>query len=442
MSEENLNYLAIESGFKVRESKISPRIFLDNLLFNATSDVKKSLNNLSIEIKQNFNVDVSKQGLNDRYTEKSANFLKDILSQFCFSLKEPIDEGWFGLFNNIRIKDSTKFVLPEEFKEQMKGFGGVSSKSATCIQYEFDLKTGSMLDSNITPANRPDSADASETKDNINLNDLVIRDLGYYSTKVLEHFIKQGAFLISKLNAKTLVYEMKKEKYVHVDFGKLYKWMSKNKHTQIEKQVYIGLETKLPVCLIIDLVPVEVFNQRMLKANQYNKRKGYKTSDEYAHRSRFNLLITNIAFDTVPAQAIIALYHTRWQIELIFKIWKSTFGIHKIGKMKYYRWLSNLYAKLILIAIYWQTILQNRSHLYKTKGKLLSIDKCFKTLKDKTPNLRGAIRHQDKKTFVQFMVSIIEIISDKHWLEKKKNKLNFEQIIYLLYCKSNIYAYI
>ena len=442
MSEENLNHLAIESGFKVRESKISPKIFIDSLLFNASSEIKKSLNNLSIEIKQNFNVDVSKQGLNDRYTEKAANYLKDVLTQFCFALKKPIDEGWLGLFNNIRIKDSTKFVLPEEYAKEMKGFGGVSSKSATCIQYEFDLKTGSMLDLDITPANRPDSTDASETKDNINLNDLVIRDLGYYSTKVLEYFIKQGAFLISKLNVKTLVYEMKKEKYVQINFGKLYEWMSKNKLTQIEKQVYIGLETKLPVRLIIDLVPDEVFNQRMLKVNKYNKRKGYKTSDEYAHRSRFNLIITNIPLDNIPAQAIIALYHTRWQIELIFKIWKSTFGIHKIGKMKFYRWLSNLYAKLILIAIYWQTILENRSHLYKAKGKLLSLDKCFKTLKDKTQNLREAIRQEDKEIFVQFMVSIIETISDKHWLEKKKNKLNFEQTIYLLYCKSNIYVYI
>lgn len=417
-------------------------MFLDNILSHASSDIKKSLNSLSIDIKENYNVDVSKQGLNERYTEKAVNYLKDVLFQFCFALKEPIDEGWLGLFNNIRVKDSTKFVLPEEYAKEMTGFGGVSSKSAACIQYEYDLKTGSILDINITPANRPDSRDANETKDDINENDLVIRDLGYYSSEAFEEFIRKGAFLISKLNAKVLVYEMKNDKLVQIDFGKLYKWMGKNKLTHIEKQVYVGSEAKLPVRLIIDVVPEEIFAQRIKKVNKYNKRMGYNTTSDYIERSRFNLIMTNIPTDTIPAKAVIALYHTRWQIELVFKIWKSTFGIHKTGKMKYHRWLCNLYAKLILIAIYWQTILERRSHIYQTRGKLLSIDKCFKTLKNKTDKLREALREESRDAVAKFFILVIEQISEKHWLEKKKNKLNFEQIIYLLYCKSNICVYI
>lgn len=200
-------------------------MFVDNLFYNASSDVRKSLNSLSVNMKECYNVNVTKQGLDERYTEKATNFLKDILSQFRFSLKYTIDEGWFGLFNTIRIKDSTKFVLPEEYKNEMKGFGGFSSKSATCIQFEYDLKRGSLLDLNITPANRPDSLDANETKNNIGSNDLVIRDLGYYSTKAFEHFINSGAFLISKLHTKAIVSEKVKEKYVPIDFTKLYQQM-------------------------------------------------------------------------------------------------------------------------------------------------------------------------------------------------------------------------
>ena len=109
--------------------------------------------------------------------------------------------------------------------------------------------------------------------------------------------------------------------------------------------------------------------------------------------------------------------------------------------MKYYRWLSILYAKLILIIIYWQTIMPTRSWLYKEKGRLLSIDKCFKTLKGETDSLRDAIRKGGQE-LGQIIQRLIELISEKHWLEKKKNKLNFEQILYLNYCKSNIYVYI
>jgi hypothetical protein len=352
-----------------------------------------------------------------------------------------MDEGWFGSFNNIYVKDSTKFILPEEYVQVMPGFGGASSKSAACIQYEYDIKTGSIHDLNITPANRPDTRDAQDTQDNIGPNDLVIRDLGYYSTDVIRKFIENKAFIISKLNTKTLVYEMKNSKYELLEFGKLYQWMKKNRILQIEKQVFIGVKTKLPIRLIIEIVPDEVFAQRMAKVNKYNKRMGHITSNDYTNRARFNLIITNVSSETIPAQAIIALYHVRWQIELVFKIWKSTFGVHKIGKMKYYRWLSILYAKLILIAIYWQTIMSTRFYFYKAKGKLLSIDKCFKTLKSATGRLREAMKNGDHAIW-QLFTNIIELISEKHWLEKKKNKLNYEQIMYLKYCNSDIYVYI
>jgi len=379
--------------------------------------------------------------MHERYNEKASLYLKTLLSQLCITCNNSIDDGWLGHFNRVSIKDSTKFVLPEEYAAMMPGFGGVSSKSATCIQYEYDLKTGSILDINITPANRPDGRDAQETQDKVMPKDLVIRDLGYYATGVMAKFIEIGAFLISKLNTRTLVYQAMDNTYKQLEFDQLYHWMEKHNLQQIEKQVYIGIKAKLPFRLIITRVPDEVFAKRMQKINKYNKQKGLTTSDDYAHRARFNLLITNIPEETIPTETIVAMYHLRWQIELIFKIWKSTFGIHTIGKMKYNRWLCILYAKLILIAIYWHTIMPLRSYLYQTKGKLLSIDKCFKTLKNVTYSLRDAIR-KGSQAIEQFKGWMKELISEKHWLEKKRNKLNFEQIMYLRYCQSDIYVYI
>lgn len=416
-------------------------MFFENLIYNASFDVNMSLNNLSIDICQQYGVEVTRQSLSERYSPKSVSFLQEVLMQLSFSGNSGITVGWLELFNSVRIKDSTKFVLPEEYAKEMPGFGGVSSKSATCIQYEYDLKTGSMLDLNITPANRPDTKDASETKDNIEPNDLILRDLGYYITDVLAGFIEKGAYIISKLNAKTLVYEKPADKFELLDFEKLHRWMNKHKVKQLEKQVYIGADAKLPIRIIIETVPEEVFNQRMRKANKYSKQRGHKITDEHKIRSKFNLIITNISIEAMPKEAVLGLYHMRWQIELIFKIWKSTFGIHKIGKMKYYRWLSILYSKLILIAIYWKTIMANRTILYNQEGKLLSVDKCFKTLRNYTNKLRQAIK-EGKMALLQHEIWMGLVISKKHWLEKKKNKLNFEQIIYLNYCKSNIYAYI
>ncbi|MCK7540251.1 MAG: hypothetical protein MZV63_59850 [Marinilabiliales bacterium] len=62
--------------------------------------------------------------------------------------------------------------------------------------------------------------------------------------------------------------------------------MKENHIKRLDKEVYIGKEEKLPVRLVIELMPDEVFNTRMQKVNKYNKKKGYQTSKDYSNRAR------------------------------------------------------------------------------------------------------------------------------------------------------------
>ena len=59
----------------------------------------------------------------------------------------------------------------------------------------------------MTTAVRTDQKDAGETASNVEKGDLIIRDLGYFSTPVLKSFIESGAFFLSKLNSGTNVYD-------------------------------------------------------------------------------------------------------------------------------------------------------------------------------------------------------------------------------------------
>ena len=106
--------------------------------------------------------------------------------------------------------------------------------------------------------------------------------------------------------------------------------MKKDHIQRLDKEVYIGEKEKFPVRLIIELVPEEVFNTRMQKVNKYNKKKGHQTRKEYKNRARFNLFITNITDEMIDGEAIAKIYKIRWQIELIFKTWKSIFGLDNI----------------------------------------------------------------------------------------------------------------
>ena len=406
-------------------------MFFDSLLYDATSVTTKSCNQMAIETKSVHKVDISRQGIDQRFNESALKYIQSLMREVLSTqVSQFIEIGLLNLFNRVNVKDSSKFDLPSRLKDMLPGFGGSASNAGACIQYEFEIKTGHVNDLTITPANRPDSKDALATMDAVLKGDLTIRDLGYFALKYFIAAKKIGAFFLSKLHAKINVYEFKVNDFEELDFRQLYKIMKKNHIERFDKEVYIGKQDKLPVRLIIELMPDEVFNTRMQKINKYNKKKGYQTSKEYSSRARFNLFISNIPLDMIDGEAVAKIYKIRWQIELVFKIWKSIFGLDNITPMKYERLMCTLNARLLLVLIYWETLMIQRGLLFRKTGKLLSIIKCFNTLKENSTILRHILTNEGKgiKDWIKWVVYMFE---SKHWLEKKKNKLGLEEILCL-----------
>jgi hypothetical protein len=412
------------------------------MMYDVSSGITKSLNQLAIEAKSEHDIGVSKQGIDKKFNDHTINFLKLLIEkQLTVELDHQIEAGWLSPFNRVTIKDGTRFKLPEDYKDYLPGSGGSASKAGACLQFDFDFKSGHVIDLSLTPANRPDARDAVEVLDTVEKNDLVIRDLGYYAFSSFSNISSKGAFFISRLGSKTNVYEMKNEKLQRLDFKALYYEMKRHELSMVYKDVFIGTKAKIPVRLAIELMPDAVYEQRMRKTCKIHKKKGYQTSEEYKFMSRFNLFITNVPKEMLPDEVVSVLYRMRWQIELIFKIWKSVIGIHHTRKMKYKRWLCLLHFKLLLMIVNWNIIMAHRNHLYRKKGKLLSLNKCFKTLFDNSHRLRDALK-LGLKGIVKFICWAEKILTENHWLERKNKSVGLEKIFYLLYCKSNIYVYI
>jgi hypothetical protein len=439
---EELMSTAKETGFCRRKSKLNPFVFFDLMMYDSSSAKPKSLNQLAIEALSVHDVDISKQGMDKKFSEQALTFLKYLIEkQLSVELGQQIEAGWLSLFNRVIIKDATRFELPESYKDYLPGSGGAASKAGACLQFEYDLKSGSIIDLNLTAANRPDVSDAVQVLDKVACNDLVIRDLGYFAFNSFLNISDKGAFFISRHRANAIVYEMKDGKIQQLDFKVLYERMKKYQLSRIEKDVFIGNTSKIPVRMIIDLLPDDVYEQRTRKTNRSHKSKGYNSSEKFKLMSRFNLVITNVPQTVLPVDIVPILYKIRWQIELIFKIWKSVIGIHHNRIMKYTRWLCILHFKLLLMIVNWNIVMGKRNHIYKQRGKMLSLNKCFKTLFDNSYRLRDALK-KGLKGIANFIKWVEKIFKENHWLEKKKNKIGLEKICYLLYCKSNIYVYI
>ena len=382
---------------------------------------------------------VKKQSLNERFNEKCVAFVKAVL---CELLEEQFAKLYSGKlltgFSRIRIKDSTKFMVPSTLEANYKGCGGNEhdrSKAGVSIQYEYDLQSGGITDLSITSGDRNDRRDAGETAENMKKDDLIIRDLGYFSTQVLKRCVEKEAFFLSRLDSTTNVYDAAGHL---ISFREIYKTMQKNGIIDKEMYVYAGKQTKLPVRLILQVVPDEVYEKRIREKTKKSKGQGRgQLTEETKVRCRFNLFITNAEESQLPADRVFPLYRLRWQIELQFKIWKSVFRIgYNLQKMKEHRYITLLCIKLFLIIINLQvTYSVQQAFVQPEKGKIkiLSLNKALKTLKTLFDKIFRMLRSTGRKA-EETARYIRNRLLENHWLESKNKKLCFPEILQLIIC--------
>ena len=386
-------------------------------------------------------LNIAKQSIDGRFTAEAVVFVLDVLKEVLErQLSRVLFAGFLPQFNRVCIKDSTRFNVANRLTEHFKGTGGEHTTTAcVCIQYEYDLRSGKILDLNVTAGIRNDAVDARETKEKINKADLILRDLGYYNISILTGFAKAGAFFISRLNATTSIYDLGQTD--KLDFNVLFEQMKKQKLTSCEKQILVGKDQREELRLIADIVPEHVYEERIRKANKNNNKKGWKASDDYKARCRFNLFVTNVSAKNISFEEVMLLYRLRWQVELMFKSWKSVCAIHKLQPMKYERFACLLFAKLILIVLNLQIIRNLQVYHFKKSKQILSEYKCFKTLQESFHLLRSIWKERKKKS-ERYLMKLVSLFSSNHWKEKRKKRHNLSEIINLFICKSKYYEYI
>ncbi|MBD2823076.1 transposase, partial [Xenorhabdus sp. 42] len=102
------------------------------------------------------------------------------------------------------------------------------------------------------------------------------------------------------------------------------------------------------------------------------KKKNITFSDRTKKLQGINVYITNIPSEYVSKEAIYDFYSLRWQIEIIFKTWKSIFRIHSNTNVKKERLECHIYGKLIALLLSSTVMFQMRQVLLINKQKELS----------------------------------------------------------------------
>ena len=390
-SEGHINELAKRTGFMKRSRKLSPLSFTNALMFSIGNQANTSLTDLTADIYQHFDFDISKEALHKRFNDQAVQFFKELIKtqlshQFASSYPEGIDTQ----FPFVKIKDSTRFSLPHFYGGSYPGFGNFSKKNGLMtLQYEYDLASGMWENIEMGNITKNDQQVSKETIGSLQEGGLYIRDLGYISPTYLHAVTEKGAYFLNRLPPQANIYTSEDEE---VDWKSIHRKFNKTGVKSMEMNVLIYRGHKIPCRLIIERLTDQQYKNRLERAKNVAKSRNIGISDDHKRRCRYNAFITNIKQETLPIEKIRKTYGLRWQVELVFKTWKSFFEINKLKRIKKERLECQLLAKLLWILLNWQLFMAlNNAVRKQNSAKGVSILKFFKRCRSFSYSLREVV---------------------------------------------------
>lgn len=408
--------LSRETGFVQRESKLQGLDFFLLCVFAHQKSPSISLEGLCGELISK-NVMISKQSLQDRFNNRSVEFMQklvgEVLSKKLINPQAIITTN----FRRILIGDSTVFQLPEAFANKYRGSGGGASSSAIKIQYQYDLLTHEI----VALVNQGGTCpDCKCQPDDLKANDLRLEDLGYYKLDRLRQIDQAGAFFVSRYKFGTKAYVEEAKHYEELDLLKILPTLKVNQIMSI--QVYLGEKEMFPVRLIVEKVPKKIADEkrRKLKSDKQNKRKSL--SKERLAFCDMNVYITNTDEQQLPAEKVKQCYGLRWQIEIIFKVWKSIFHLDQVKPMRIERFECLHYGRLILIILTTNLFQYFRLSVYIKANQELSELKTFQAIVRVLIEKYNSLV-KSKYSLARAINDILKIIVNTCKKDQRKNKL-------------------
>lgn len=289
--------------------------------------------------------DVTPQAIDQRHTLALVKFLEQLF-RGAAKIAVGADQALAPIlerFTSVTVLDSSTITLPEEMKEQFRGCGGSygSGAAAMKLQTELDLRSGALLHVEIEPGRSPDGA-SSRQDARRGKGSLRITDLGYFNVAVFAVMASMGEYFLSRLQFGTAV------GLPDAPAVELLSWLAEQGKGFVDRQIWLAKGHGLPCRLIAWRLPPEQANRRRQKLRQETLRKrGQEPIAERLAWCDWTILVTNLPEEMLtPAEATI-LYRARWQVELLFKRWKSQDLVAVLSGSTAVRQMVRVWSRLI-----------------------------------------------------------------------------------------------
>ena len=237
-------------------------------------------------------------------------------------------------------------VLPDALSHHWSGSGSRTGQGRSALKFQvaLDLCTGGLSGPFLQDGRCHDRTSPLQQAP-LPPGSLRLADLGYFSLKALGDLTRQGVFFLTRLQAQTLVFDQQGRV---MDLPKeLGAWGPGH----VDCQVNIGNKHRLPVRLLAAPVDPSVAKERRRRLKLDARRRCQPVSKARVALADWTILVTNVPKEMLSLEEALVLARARWQIELLFKLWKQHGQIDVWRTKKPWRVLCELYAKLLAMLV-------------------------------------------------------------------------------------------
>lgn len=332
-------------GYCQRRSKLTADTFVQTTVLGWWQHPEATLTQLC-QTAALLGTAVSPQGLDQRFTLAGATLLRERLETAVAQViaAEPVATALLQRFSAVYLLDSSTVTLPDALATLWPGCGGrvaSGTQAGLKLTVRLDALTGRLDGPELGPGRTQDRATALQ-RTVLPAGALRIADQGFWSLGVLAAIAAAEGYFLGRYHRQTRV----ARDGVWLD---LPAWLATQSAAELDLPVRLGKAAQLPARLLAIRVPQDVADARRRRQRAEAKREG--TALPPPALADWTLLVTNAPAELLSLTEARVLARLRWQIELLFKLWKQHGNLAGSRSAKPERILCEVYAKLLAVLL-------------------------------------------------------------------------------------------
>lgn len=318
------NELAKRTGFIVRQRQLTGSGFAQGQVFTWMYEpqaTRKQLHQSLLEV----GLVVSPQGLDQRFTPCAVTFMRALLEEALTMLvSSDSKRAVLAGFNGVYVTDTSHVTWGDQ---QLK------------LGVRLDLQRGG-LEISLEPPTRHDQKIAVLDTP-LPKGALALADLGFFKLDRFMTWNEQGVSWLSRLKVGTIL--------TQPDGQAVPLQALLETNTPFTIPVKVGSKQLVEAYLVGAPLGEEELKKRQAHLKETARKKQRPTSEQQLAVSHWTLYLTNIPNLSFEQAHILA--RTRWQIEMLFKLWKSHSHLVNSRSKNPDRCACEGYAKLLAVVV-------------------------------------------------------------------------------------------